>query len=515
MAAASNLNTTIDDSPEQGGPVHALLRITDAARFLRLSDGRLYAQVPFGARQEIYAFKSVAFRRWLIARFHREHRRIPSEWAIRRVIAALEARAWFEGDPRLVFTRVGYCAGEKSSTCYLDLGDPTGRAVQISPAGWVLVDDPPIHFRRPDGLLPLPVPSREGSTDLLRPYVNLDEPDFRLLIAWMAAALRPCGPYPLLVLLGEQGSAKSTLARLIRMLLDPHAAPLLAQPRKIGELIASTTRGWLLAYDNVSTLPRWMSDALCVLSTAGAFPNHTSSSGDEGSVIHAQRPVVVNAIDELVGRADLADRSIVLELPSIAPEKRRCEDEFWDSFNADYPRIFGGLLDAVAGGLRELPSVRLRLRELPRMADFAAFAEAVGRGLTWPSGTVISDYRDNRRQATAIELEDSPLGRLLMEHACYMNEWAGTASDLLAKLTALAGNRVASEFRWPKSPWSLTRELRRISAQLRVHDISVEFHRANERRLILVSTTGSPDQVPSLEQVPSDETHSSEMPCAQ
>jgi hypothetical protein len=511
MVAAASTEVSIDDSREHAGPVDALLRITDDARFLRLSDGRLYAQVPLGGRQEICAFKSPAFRRWLIARFHREHRKIPSDWAIRRVTGALEARAWFEGDPRSIFTRVGHGVGANSSTCYLDLGDPSGRAVEIAPSGWTLVDEPPTHFRRPDGLLPLPIPSRDGSIDLLRPYVNLSEPDFRLVTAWMAAALRPSGPYPLLGLHGEQGSAKSTLARVIRVLIDPHAAPLLAQPRKIRELVACASSGWLLVYDNVGIIPAWMSDALCVLSTAGAFPNRASPSGDEGTVVQAQRPVIINGIDELVGRGDLGDRSILLELPSIPPDKRRREDEFWSSFNQDYPRILGGLLDAAAGGLRELPSVRLP--ELPRMADFAAFAEAVGRGLGWPAGTVISDYRDNRRQAASAQLEDSPLGRLLLEHAYYMNEWAGTASDLLAKLGALAGNRVTSEPRWPKSPSALTRELRRISAQLRVHHISVAFHRSEERRLILVSTPGRPDEMPSADDMPSNITACSETPC--
>src|SRR4029077_13318804 len=125
-------------------------------------------------------------------------------------------------------------------------------------------------------------------------------------------------------------------------------------------------------------------------------------------------------------------------------------------FNQDRPRILGGLLDGVAGGFRLLPSVRPT--ELPRMADFAAFAEAVGRGLGWPAGTVLSDYGDNRRQATVLELEDSPLGRLLLDHARYMNDWAGTASDLLAKLTAMAGRRVVASPRWPKSPSWLVRE---------------------------------------------------------
>ena len=52
-------------------------------------------------------------------------------------------------------------------------------------------------------------------SSLLRSYVNLAEPDFRLMIGWLTAALRPVGPYPVLVLNGEQASGKSTLARIL------------------------------------------------------------------------------------------------------------------------------------------------------------------------------------------------------------------------------------------------------------------------------------------------------------
>ena len=149
-------------------------------------------------------------------------------------------------------------------------------------------------------------------------------------------------------------------------------------------------------------------------------------------------------------RSDLADRCLFLNLPPIDPSDRRCEDEFWESFHHDYPRILGALLDAVVGGLQELPSVQLT--ELPRMADFAKFAEAVGRKLGWPAGTALSDYNDNRRDASMTELDDSPLAAFLLDLGPdYLNDWSGTPSELLDELTMLAGEKAESP-RWPKSP---------------------------------------------------------------
>jgi ABC-type antimicrobial peptide transport system ATPase subunit len=45
-------------------------------------------------------------------------------------------------------------------------------------------------------------------------------------MAWLCAALRPTGPYPLLAISGEQGSVKTVLSKMLRALVDPNAAPL-------------------------------------------------------------------------------------------------------------------------------------------------------------------------------------------------------------------------------------------------------------------------------------------------
>ncbi len=178
-----------------------------------------------GHRLEIFGLRSAAFRDWLIDGFLIDQPEPPSHWAIRRVIGMLEARARFSTGVPEVFVRVGQDGDAADPTYFIDLGDATGRGVAIREHGWRIVDRPGIHFRRPKGLLPLPAPARDGSIDLLRKYVNLDEADFRLMIAWLTAALRPAGPYPVLVLNGEQAAGKSTLAKILRMLIDPQTLP--------------------------------------------------------------------------------------------------------------------------------------------------------------------------------------------------------------------------------------------------------------------------------------------------
>jgi hypothetical protein len=240
--------------------------------------------------------------------------------------------------------------------------------------------------------------------------------------------------------------------------------------------------GWLLAYDNISVIHDLLSDGLCMMSTGGAYAGRALFSDDLRSVIQVERPVILGGIEEFVTRGDLSDRCIYLDLPSIDDARRRREDEFWPAFYRDLPMILGALLDAVAGGLRELP--KIRMPALPRMADFAAFGEAVGRSLGWPAGTVLADYYANRRESTASQIEDSPVAIALLSFAEDTRLWTDTATELLAHLTAVSGKKVASSARRPKSAGWFTNELRRLSPQLRLHGLTISFERDRERRLI-------------------------------
>jgi hypothetical protein len=486
MIATSSMNDVVDNSQDVEGPIQVLLRLAATARVYRSADGGLHARVAIGGRHEIYGIRSAGFRDWLIDGYFVERSEPPSSAAILRVVSLMEARARFDGGTPPVCIRVAGGGDQSGSAYFLDLGDSSGAAVKICARGWEVVDRPEIHFKRPGGLLPLPVPSRGGSIELLRPYVNVDDDGFRLVIAWLTAALRPVGPYPILSLHGEQGSAKSTLARILRMLIDPQACALMAEPASTRDLMVTAINGWLLAYDNITTIPDWLSDSLCRVVFGGGFSGRALYSDDERNVIFAQRPVILNGIEDYVRKSDLIDRTVFLHLPSMSQNRRRAEDEFWGAFRAEHSLILGGVLDALVGGLRELPSVKLS--RLPRMADFAKWGDAVNRGLGWDADAFISAFEGSRKEASETSLESSPVGSLLLELASTALEWESSPTELLQMLTERAGKKVARSPGWPKSPQRLTNELRRIAPQLRMHGLSIIFSRTGQSRCVAVMT---------------------------
>ena len=224
-------------------------------------------------------------------------------------------------------------------------------------------------------MLPLPLPARGGSIDELAPFLNLpSRDDFVLVVAWLLGALRAGGPYPLLALSGEQGSAKTVLSKMLRALVDPSVAPVRALPREDRELFIAANNGHVLAFDNLTSLPPWLSDTLCRLTSGGAFAVRQLYTDQDEVLFSAARPVILNGIEDVITRPDLADRAILLTLNPITETQRRAEKTLWREFELARPRILGALLDAAVQGLRSLP--RARLERLPRMADFALWATA-------------------------------------------------------------------------------------------------------------------------------------------
>src|SRR5437763_1487406 len=355
--------------------------------------GTAFADILVDGHRETWPIRSKRFRGWLRRRYYQATGGAARAAEIRSALDLLEARAQFDGPQRAVHIRIAEHAGH----IYLDLADEEWRAVDIGPEGWQVVEDPPVRFRRPAGMLALPVPEQGGSIETLNCFLNLtSRNDFVLIVAWLLAALWPGGPYPLLAISGEQGSAKTVLSKLLKAIFDPNTAPVRSLSREERELMIAANNGYLLAFDNVSGLPIWLSDALCRLASGGSFAVRQLYTDDEEVLFEAARPILLNGIAEVISRPDLGDRAIFLTLAPIGEAQRRPENELWREFEIARPRILGALLDAVVHGLRALG--RVYLDRLPRMADFALWAAACETAL-WPAGTFARAYAANRRTA--------------------------------------------------------------------------------------------------------------------
>ena len=453
-----------------------LTDLADGAELFHSADGTAFGDIRIDGHRETWPVRAKGFKRWLTQQFFDATGGAPSSEALSSALNVIEAKAHFEGPELPVFVRVGGI----DDKLYLDLGDDAWRAVEVTSTGWRVVGEPPVRFRRTPGMLPLPEPRSGGSVDVLRSFLNVkSDNDFVLVVAWALAVLRNRGPYPVIVMSGEQGSAKSTFSGILRALLDPNTAPLRALPREDRDLFIAANNGHVLAFDNVSGLPSWISDTLCRLATGGGYAVRQLYTDQDEVLFDAARPVILNGIEDIVTRPDLADRAVFLNLEAIPEKGRRLEAELWAAFEAERPKILGILLDAVVTGLKLLPETHLE--RLPRMADFALWASACETAI-WPSGTFWSAYCGNRDEAVENVIEADPVAAAVRALMLKRIEWTGTASDLLAALSEEAGEPVAKSKTWPASPRALSGRLRRMATFLRKVGIEIDHIREGRAR---------------------------------
>jgi hypothetical protein len=447
------INTFID---EAGG---------DQALF-HTPDGVAYADLIVAGHRETWPVRSKQFRyaylRYLQQQFSRlvgEEQpllallmnRSMSKAGVNHAIDDFERRAICSTITRDVHVRVAGYDGE----IYIDLCNDDWLAARVTPGGWRVVESPPVRFQRTDGMLALPLPERNGKIETLRMFLNATAPDFTLVVAYLLAALCPRGPYPVLILYGQQGTAKTNFLRKVRSLVDPHVVSTSALPAGGRDLHISANNSHLQSFENVSRLSDAMSDYLCRLATGGGLRLRKLFKDADEMHFRGARPIAFEGISNVVTRPDLQDRSIITQLeplPEYATEQKLDRE-----FERARAGIFGALLDMMVRGLEMLPVTKLI--SLPRMADFATWAVACG------VENFEQTYAANRQNAINVMLSHDPVAKAVRA-AVAKESFAGTMEDLLDIVGPTTGIR---------STKKLSDELRRLIPALQTVGVHVIF----------------------------------------
>lgn len=461
------------EAPREGSQANRLVKLVEDRGIILFHNTikSPFAYMPMEGHSEIWRVRSKQFKQWLARELWQKEGKTPNSDAVNSALNVIEGKAYFDGQEFKLYNRVAWHDGD----LWFDLADENWRAIKVTPEGWGIVDHPPILFQRYSHQLPQVEPVSGGDVKLLMQFINLkDERQRLLLLVYIATCFIPDIPHPIPQLYGEKGSAKTTLFRIIKKLVDPSAVEVLSIPSDISQLVQKLSHHWVAYFDNVSHLSDWASDVFCRASTGEGFTKRELYTDDEDVIYSFRRCVGLNGVNVAAMRPDLLDRIILFELERISRTQRREERELFDRFEEVTPAILGGIFDVLSKALAVYSG--LSLKALPRMADFARWAAAISIALGYSESDFLEAYEANIQSQTEEVLTSNPVAEavlLLMEDS---QIWEGTPAELLEQLEAMAEKlKIRTKAKsWPGAPHILTRRLNELKGNLREVGVIIE-----------------------------------------
>jgi hypothetical protein len=454
-----------------------------------------FIAIKINGHVETLGLDSLRFKNWLFRFFYKNTNEISSE-QVENTIKVLKSEAEFNENRKKLELRVAKATIGDEHTFYYDLTNSNWSAVKITSQGWSIENNPPILFRRYNNQLPQvnPISSLLAIDDkddnILDKFVDLlnvkDDDNKLLLKCYIVSLFIPGIAKPILMLHGEQGSAKSTLQELIKMLVDPSIVKTLTFPRDIHELIQKLSHNYIAYFDNVSAIKEWISDALCRGVTGSGFSKRQLYTDDDDIIYFFQRCIGFNGINLAATKADLLDRGMIIQPERIPKDKRRKIEDIWNDFKNLRPQLLGYIFDILVKVLQIKQKGGIKISHgLNRMADFEEYAEIIARCMDYPEGEFLRVYQDNIGVQIDEAIQSSPLSMAVVELMDNIednnNEWIGTATDLYLELGNIAETKLKINIQkikfWPKSANHLSRRLNEVKTNLREKGIIIERYK--------------------------------------
>lgn len=477
-------------SPRQSDEQDSDKKETQAACLVRLvlesgaelfHDERQYPYVAIpvpGGRPNI-SLDSGTFKYWSARLVYEVMGKVPGREAFAAARQVLAGKACFDGAEHRLQVR---CA-RHNDAIWIDMDGC--KAIEVTPGRWRIAKNPPVLFRSFAHQRHLPEPVSGGDPWKVLKYMNLKDDGTRLLMmGYLVAALVPEIQVPAMALYGPPDSAKSTMLKIVKRLLDPTMPLLINRLRSIDEFPQHASQNRVLTFDNRSNLTDDFSDALCGAVTGEGFSKRRLYT-DEDSVVGQFRNVIgIAGVNLIPTKSDLIDRSIIIGFESIPPDKYVNEDEFWRRFDEDCPEILGGLLDTLSRAMSIQSDLDVGLPR--RFGDFVRYGAAAIQVLGRDPADFVAAFERNRSYRDDAAIEASPVAQAVIKFMADITHWQGPAAELLGLLKPIA-DKLGIDTRqtaWPKIANKLSGELAYVKKALLSRGIVFERGHTSKSRLI-------------------------------
>lgn len=313
----------------------------------------------------------------------------------------------------------------------------------------------------------------------MRKHFNLSsDREVKLLTLYLVTSLWGLRiNHPILVLTGEKGSSKSSSFKKLEELIDPKSSELGSGiPRGSDGLEVRLYNGYFVTFDNLSSLSRKISDILAVAVTGGSFSKRALYRNADEIVLDLKAVVAVNGVSLVAKESDLLDRSVILTLRRITPDKVLTEEELWAEFEKDRPKMLGACFNVLAAALNDTEEVRIRNKI--RMADFHVACVKVGRVLGIPEEEVSDILWENQKNINQRTLDEDVVALCVIELMQGRKEYVNSMSGLLIDLLDVADSNGMPSTVIPKTANHLRSRLDKTKSNLQ-SEYGITYHVKN------------------------------------
>ncbi|ETI69370.1 hypothetical protein [Neobacillus vireti] len=480
--------TSQNEESKKESQADILIGVGEEAEFFQNDLGDAFAAVTINGHKEVLKVKSKKFKMWLTKQFYDATKKAPTSDAMNQALGVMEMKAAFDGDEHSLQLRVA----EKDGAFYYDLANEDWSVVKVEPNACHILNEPPILFTRNKNTKAQVLPDFTGDLKRLLNHVRIKNEDDQILyLTYVVTCLISTIPHAVLVFSGEKGASKSTSMRLTRQIVDPAVQDLLTMPNSLQDLALSLANNYMPSFDNLDGLSAEKSDLLCIASTGGGFSKRTLFTDDDETLLELRRCVGLTGINVVVTRADLIDRSIIIELDRIPEDERKEERDVWESFEKDRASIVGGALQALANAMAIYPNVKLD--KLPRMADFTRWGYAIAEVLGYDGERFLQAYRKNLNQSNEEAISSHPVAATVVALMKDKQKWSGSVASLLGELERVAEQeKINTKVKtFPKAAHILSRRLKEVKSNLEDVGITFDIRHAGDSKKVSIQKSGN------------------------
>lgn len=477
---------------------HELLKsICDTYEYFKDESGKPYAEVvdPHGKSTTI-EIQSEDFYNNLKNDFVKKHGKFPQITEIKNVADLFHYSVKTSDNIEALCLRFG----DKNGENYIDLNNSKNESVFIWNKGWAITTNPEVKFKRTGQQKELchPADREQGDFKLILKYLKLrNKTQEMLALASICAFARTDIIRPILCFVGPPGSAKTTNSKIIRALIDPREPLMNNTFDNAKDLALIFSQNALPFFDNQPKIGRNKSDMLCTAITGAGFENKKNYTDGDLYHLSYKRGVLMTALELPSLMPDFLDRSVHIELDRISDKDRRSDQDMWEEFEEDKPKIFAGMLNTIAKA--KAWEHYLTMYRKPRLADFARFGACVSYVLGYSENDFVRELFQNVESDKQRELIlNDAVAMAIVSMIDENGKFEGTTTELANTL-----NRYIANQNQKLSGVVLGRKLKRLTYELSGAGITIEKlkHSNDGSRCRITKTDSEASNSNKLEQV--------------